>query len=406
MTIRRYLRVQPERADRVRALAEQYVNAGRFNSIAWSVRQGDLPVIEGEAGFADVQRVSVVSRDAIYRIYSMTKPVVAIAALQLIEENKLRLSDSVAAYIPQFGKSQVLHGSGKLETLHTSMTIEHLLSHRSGLSYDFLPDCPVAMRYRAANVANDASRSLEEMVDVVASEPLAFQPGSRWQYSYSTDVLAHVLEKVSGLDLAALLQERVFSPLAMQDTGFSVAAAAQSRLLPMFGVRGLGEMMVDSGEANQLVVRDEEQTYPSSADNVCMRGGHGLFSTLADYTRIVDVLRHGCGPDGRALLSAPMLDWMWRNRLPADQLPLKIGSKIMLGYGWTLFGRVMLNPGEALNLSAYGEGGWAGAASTYFWIDRASDVSGIVMSQYLGSTIPLGAEIQSASYQAFVTAEA
>ncbi len=211
-----------------------------------------------------------------------------------------------------------------------------------------------------------------------------------------------MLECVAGQSLSELLSERLFSPLNMTETAFSVSAKSKQRLLPMFGVRDLGEEAVVSTAPNRLDLIDVEVGYPSNS-NRFERGGHGLFSTLADYYRFLQVMMDGTSESGEVILSVPMVNMMWRNRIPQSQMPLAIGHNPMPGYGWNLFGRVLNDAGLALNLSSDGEGGWSGAASTYFWVDRTMNFRGIVMSQYLGSTLPLGTEMQAMAYQALAS---
>ena len=144
-----------------------------------------------------------------------------------------------------------------------------------------------------------------------------------------------------------------------------------------------------------------DAAHPFDSDTFA-RGGHGLYSTTSDYMRFLPVLMSGKTNNGTVLLSAPMVDMMWQNRIPDSQRPLAIGLLPLPGYGWNLFGRVMTDTGQALSLTGVGEGGWAGAASTYCWVDRERQLSGVVMTQYLGATVPVGDSIKSAAYQALV----
>ncbi len=393
------MKALPARIDRIREFAQSLIDEKLFPNIAWRVALGDSVISEGGVGFQDAQLAHPLRDDAIYRIYSMTKPLVSIVALQLIEENRLSLYQSVAHYIPGFASNTILENSGKQVASEQPLLIEHLLTHRSGLAYDFLPDSPVAALYREAAMAGDVSRSLSELSHALAELPLSSEPGSQWQYSFSTDVLAHVLECVTGKSLYELLKERLFDPLNMQETAFFVKPEQQHRLLSLYGVRDLGHEAVLTTEPNRLELMDAERGYPSDSSTF-ERGGHGLFSTLADYYRFLQVVMDGTSESGEVLLSVPMVNMMWRNRIPQSQLPLAIGHSPMPGYGWNLFGRVMIDTGFALNLSSDGEGGWSGAASTYFWVDRTMNFRGIVMSQYQGSTLPLGTEMQALAYQA------
>lgn len=386
------------RLARLQRLADDFTGENRFDTLAWRVRKAGRVVDEGHAGFDDHE---IPPSKAIYRIYSMTKPVISVLALQLIEENRLHLYDPVAAWLPAFAACRVQHADGSEAPAKTVMTIEHLLTHRAGFSYDFLPDCHVSPHYRAARLANDGSRSLDDFIDTLAGLPLAFEPGSAWQYSVSIDVLAAVLEKAGGKPLDELVQHYLLEPLGMRQTGFSVAESDREHILPMHGTRDIGQIIADDGREQTLSPIDVSDSYPCDSTTF-LRGGHGLFSTLDDYERFMAMLFDGKGEAEQPLLSAPMVEMMWRNRIPAAQMPLSIGPIPMPGYGWTLFGRRMLDTGTALSLSAEGEGGWSGAASTFFWVDRANATSGIVMTQYLGSAIPLGDLFRSTAYQALL----
>ncbi len=401
------------RLARIGELADRYTGAGWFADIAWQVMHKGVVVSEGVStadkavsASKSTSTSTSTSTSPIYRIYSMTKPVVAVVALQLIEEQRLSLKTNLADVLPEFSRLQVSQ-NGELESLNTPVTIEHLLTHTAGFSYDFLPDCPVAALYREAELSQDGSRSLASYIEALAQLPLCSQPGAEWRYSVSMDVLAHVLEKITNQDLPTLLESRVFAPLGMSDTGFSVNTASTSRLKSIYGARQLGEVMVTSTEPNELHQINVETSYPSNtatsnSSHAFYRGGHGLFSTLHDYVKFMRVLQDGCSADGKALLSRPMVQMMWKNRLAESQRPIGIGENMMAGYGWNLFGRLMLNTRDAEVLSNAGEGGWSGAASTYFWVDRQLEFSGIVLSQYLGSTTALGPSMQHMAYQALI----
>lgn len=384
--------------DKVQAQAQQLIDERQFNSIEWSVAQHGQ-VLSG--GITAIDSGSPGSIVPIYRIYSMTKPVVSFVAMQLIDEGKLKLNDLVSQYIPAMADVQVLCQHGSFESLNKPITIEHLLTHTAGFSYDFLPDCPVAERYREVQLSGQANRSLAEVIGMLTTLPLVGQPGEQWRYSVATDVLAHVLENVSGQDLPELLNTRIFEPLNMQDTAFYLPDDKRDRLLPMFGSRELGQVMVESDEPNKLDVIDVEPSYPTEQQKQFYRGGHGLFSTLADYVKFMHVLQTGASSDGQQLLSEKAFHLMWTNRIDDALQPLVLGFNVLGGYGWNLMGRTMLNPGQCEFRTAVGEGGWAGAASTYFWIDRANAISGIAMSQYIGSTTHLGAVMQDAAYSMF-----
>lgn len=390
---------------RMAALAARLVDEDAFAGIAWRVAQRGRTVEEGVAGHADHARRRALAPDALYRLYSMTKPVVSVAALQLIEAGALSLDAPIGRWLPAFGTSRVLDADGRLHDAARSITVEDLLTHRAGLSYDFLPGCPVATLCRDARFAEDGSRSLEALAEALAALPLASSPGETFRYSYATDVLAHLLERVLDKPLREVLGERLLGPLGMDETAFGVSPEARSRLVDMHGMRALGEVpeTLPPGVEPEQTLRpmDVSASYPADAAGTFARGGIGLFSTLDDYMRFVELLSEGRASSGEVLLSAPMLDMLWRNRLSAAQLPVRVGDKAMPGYGWGLIGRVMLDTGAAMHLTVEGEGGWAGAASTWFWVDRTNGIGGVVLAQFLGSAVPLGPLMQAAAYAGF-----
>jgi len=394
--------VKPDssRLQKIGQTAQKHVSAGEFSSVEWAVDYAGKPVSRGAIGQADALNSRPLAEGPIYRIYSMTKPIVSLLALQMIEDGLLGLGHPVALYLPDAAQLKVLD-DGSENRARKLVTIEHLLTHRGGFSYDFLPDCPVGKLYGKQRVAEDGSRTLTEMVDVVLQCPLYAEPGTTWRYSVSTDVLARVLEIVSGQSLQQLISERLLDPCGMTDTGFRIAADQQHRLMPMFGQKILGDPMTVITEPQKLYAMNVDAAHPFDSDTFA-RGGHGLYSTLNDYVRFLPVLMSGKTVDGEVLLSAPMVEMMWQNRIPDSQRPLAVGINPLPGYGWNLFGRLMTDTGRALSLTGNGEGGWAGAAATFFWVDRERQLSGVVMTQYLGATVPVGDFIRTAAYQSLV----
>lgn len=394
--------IDQERLKRVARLAHKHVDAGHFCSAEWRVIHERETLATGMCGLADNESGRALPDSPMYRIYSMTKPIVSIAALQLIERGDLYLPSPVALFIPQFSDMRVAcPHNGPDKSAKNLITVEHLLTHRSGLSYDFLVDCNVAAKYREQDLINRIDLSLGEFAELVASMPLVSEPGSAWRYSYSTDILARVLEVASGKPLQQLLDDLIFKPCGMNDTGFTLDDDQATRLLTMYGQRSLSEEMWNIEGPQKLTPLPVEKGYPLQSGTFA-RGGHGLYSSADDYLKFMQVLVDGQTPAGDTLLSAPMVEMMWSDRIPESQQPMVIGENQLSGYGWNLFGRVLKDPGQAAFLSSEGEGGWAGAAATYFWVDRKTGLSGLSMTQYLGSGIPLGDIIRSAAYQALV----
>ena len=199
--------------------------------------------------------------------------------------------------------------------------------------------------------------------------------------------------------MRSLLKEYIIDPLSMNDTDYYVPEDKQARLMPMFGITDISEISpLKPPEKQELIPADVEDMYPSN-DPDYSRGGHGLFSTLDDYCKFSRMLLTGCSPGGEIIISRKMLEMMTTNRIPADQMPLTIGTAPLPGYGWGLGVRIMMDTGTALSLTSRGEFGWAGAASTYFWVDPAEQMIGVTMSQYLGSVLPLADDLKTAAYQ-------
>ena len=392
-------KIDPTRALRVQNTADQLIDSGQFCGIAWQFAQHSNILSEGQSGYLDKPGGTPLPQDAIYRIYSMTKPMVSALALQLIEEGRLRLADPVGLHLPEFASPMVLQSDGSKLPAKSPMLVEQLLTHRSGLSYDFLPRCDIAKLYQGESLIERADRTLEEFVAVLAKFPLAFEPGSQWRYSVATDVLARVLEVVTGSSLPQLLEERLLKPCGMNETAFHVPAEQQHRIASMYGSRQLGQVPQLANLPQSLTPLDVSDSNPVNSVNTFVRGGHGLFSTTADYQRFLPVLMTGFTGSGERVLSPAMMDLMWANRIPPNQMPLAIGDGPMPGYGWNLVGRVLLDLGASYSLTLPGEGGWGGAASTYFFVHRETGLNGVVMTQYLGSAIPVGDDMRTAFLQ-------
>jgi len=380
----------------IRRVAKGYIDAGHFASIEWLIKQHGKVIDAGVA--LPGEGSSSLPDQPIYRIYSMTKPIVAAAGVILMERFRLHLFTPLGSILPEFQDMEVLNADGSTERASPIM-IEHLFTHRAGFSYNFMPDCPVGALYLSDGLVNDSDCTLETFTNRASQFPLAFQPGERWHYSIGHDILARVLEIVSGQALGTLLQNEIFDPLGMKDTQFFVPETERHRLMPMYG-RSLDEIL-KAPEANVPLEKfDVDDAYPYDQPGVFARGGHGLFSTADDYIRFAQFTVDGKTPMGASLTSRKMVDFMWHNRLSNKQLPYWLGPFPEPGYGYNLLGRVMLDPGQAISLTSEEEGGWGGAAATYYWADRKEDFVGVVMAQNLGSLSPMRTDMMAAAYQA------
>ena len=382
--------------DQFSKLAKKYLDKGLIAGLEWEIRHFNKVLSKNVEGFSDIENKTILEPGQIYRIYSMTKPIVSVAAIRLIEACKLSLYSNIQDFIPSFKNLKVLRPNGELERLKRPINLADLLTHTAGLSYNFNMGCSVAQFYQQENILNDANISLEQIVEQIATLPLAFQPGESWRYSVATDVIGRVLEVVENKNLSEILSEQILEPLGMKDTSFTVCEANAKKIMPMHGNTDANKLI--SFQQAPLKIVDAERSHPSQGDLVNLRGGTGLFSTVDDYQLFCNFLLNGKDRSGSPLISKTMHDFMLTNRVSDQMLPLRLGPIALSGYGWNLIGRVMTNKGLAMSLTENGEFGWSGAASTYFWIDRKNQLTGIIMTQYIGSYITIADDFRATSY--------
>jgi len=387
------------RKDRVAAAAQRYIDNNTFAGIEWLVERRGEEIARGHCGHADVVAKKPIPKNALYRVYSMTKPITSVMALILIEQGKLRLFDFLPQFDKRFAQMTVLDARGQIEPALRPITVEDLLTHRAGFTYEFIPGCQIAQYYQKAEISSDGKVSLDEMMRRLSEQPIAFQPGTQWRYSVATDVLAHVVEKAAGRGIDELMKEYIFDPLGMHDTAYYVPDNKRNRLMPVYGITDITDLAPLKPRPQELTPADVEDMYPSNMPGTFRRGGHGLFSTLDDYNKFARMLLTGKTPDGKTIVSRKMIEMMRANRIPPSQLPLAIGPQVFGGYGWGLGVRVMMDVGQSNSLTGDGELGWAGAASTYFWVDPKEQMTGVVMTQYLGAMLPMTDDVRVAAYQ-------
>ena len=382
--------------DQFSKVAKKYLDQGLIAGVEWEIRHFNKVLSKNVEGYSDIENKTVLEPGRIYRIYSMTKPIVSVAAIRLIEACKLSLYSNIQEFIPSFKHLKVLRPNGELERLKRPINLADLLTHTSGLSYNFNMGCSVAQFYQQENILNDPNISLEQMVNKIATLPLAFQPGESWRYSVATDVIGRVLEVVEDKNLSEILSEQILAPLDMKETSFSISEANTKKIMPMHGNTDANKLI--SFQQAPLKIVDAEKNYPSQEDLVNLRGGTGLFSTIDDYQLFCNSLLNGKDKNGSPLISKTMHDFMLTNRISDYMLPLRLGPIALSGYGWNLIGRVMTNKGLAMSLTENGEFGWSGAASTYFWIDRENQLTGIIMTQYIGGYVTIADDFRATSY--------
>lgn len=380
-----------KRLERIKPAMQVYVDQKKIAGLSTMVARRGKVVHFEQIGRMDMESNKPMSDDAIFRIYSMTKPIVCVALMTLYEQARFQLFDPVAKFIPTFSDLKVLESDAAGGTREVDatrpITIRDLLTHTAGFTYDFFEDSPVGELYRQARLGNNAERTLEEMVRELSRLPLACQPGTRWHYSLAIDVAAHLVEVISGQSLNHFLREKIFSPLGMTDTDFYVPPKKQDRLATMYGRPDLfapdmtiSKLMEAWGSGyNERI--DVSQTYPASKPDFA-RGGHGLFSTARDYMRFARMLLNR-GEFGEVrILGRKIADLMHMNHLPVDLLPFElVGGLPIKGYGFGLGSRVLMNVAESELPGSVGEFGWAGTAKTYYWVDPREEIIGILMTQ-------------------------
>ena len=370
-------------------LQEKYVDPGEIAGISTLVaRRGEI-VHTAQVGHRDREADLPMTDDTIFRIYSMTKPIVSTALMLLHEEARFQLEHPLATYLPAFGAVQVMDADGSLVAPVRPIEVRDLLTHTSGLTYDFMVDTPVGALYRDARIMNDTSRSLEECIDAVAELPLAFQPGTKWHYSVGIDVAARLIEVLSGQPLAEFLRERILDPLGMTDTAFGVPDDSLDRLSAMYGLPDLvglnhdAAKLVEAAFAGDNQRRDVSDTNPTDRPDTFARGGYGLFSTIGDYFRFAQMLANGGRLDGEHIVSPKTLELMHTNHLAAELMPWELTGIPNPGMGFGLGSRVMVDVADFRGPGSVGEYGWAGAAKTYYWVDPTEELVAVFMSQYM-----------------------
>jgi CubicO group peptidase (beta-lactamase class C family) len=346
----------------LRGTLRSHVERGRIpGAIAAISRAGQVEMFDA-MGQLDAAAGTPMREDAIFRIYSMTKPIVSLAALILMEEGRLQMNQPLSLFMPEFANPRVKVGD-ELVPATREATVHDLLRHTSGLTYGFLGTNPVQMMYRDAGI-EERLRTNREFCRVLATLPLQDQPGTCYQYSVSTDVLGAVVEVVSGQALGRFLQERIFAPLGMKDTAFRVPRENWARVAQPFANDP------DSGEP--VVMLDEREDTPAES------GGGGLFGTARDYIRFLSMMRGKGSLDGERIVSRKTVEWMTSDHLGG--LPA-YNDLLIPGYGFGLGFAVRKEAGMGPQPGSVGQYFWSGIGGTSFFVDPQEDVFALLMTQ-------------------------
>ena len=375
--------VSAERLQEIAPALQDYIDKGQLPGFLTVIARRGKVVHFETLGMRDVENKKPVEADTIFRIYSMTKPITSVAAMILYDEGHFQLDDPVEKFIPAFKNMEVFNKEqSETHPAENKMTVKHLLTHTAGLTYGW-GNKPIDDLYRRFKLFS-AKSTLAEMAEKLAEIPLLHEPGERWNYGVATDLLGYFIEAVSGMPFETFLQTRLFKPLGMVDTGFSVPQEKVARFAALYrpnkegGLRRVG---------NAPLANDALSFFPS--------GGGGLVSTAADYLRFCQMLLNGGELDGTRILSRETVELM---RHPHHQY----GKNGAFGLGF----HVVTGEGGEKAQRSTGAYSWGGAASTTFWVDPQEELIGILMTQLLNNRYGFQGDFRKLTYQALVdTAE-
>ncbi len=388
-----------ERLQRITEVTQEYVDEGKLAGVITMVARNGKIVHFEAVGQRGAEDSTPLQKDDLFRIYSMTKPITAAAAMQLYEQGKFALSDPVSKFVPELKNLKVLNADGEQVPAAREMNMRQLLTHTAGLSYGFNPKGdPVDQYYVDAKLW--AAKDLDDFAVKLAQIPLKFNPGDQWHYSVAVDVTGLVVQRISGQPFDEYLEEHIFTPLGMEDTFFEVPEDKLDRFLPNHYIdpktRGLAQIPEGGTDAMQ----DYKKV-------TLFSGGGGLVSSTMDYMKFAEAMRNGGELNGVRILSPKTVNYMRQNHLPASIVAGGNGEQPTLGsttngagFGFGLGFGLVTDAVAAGVMGSNGEFNWGGAAGTVFWIDPVEDVVVVGMIQLMGSPYPFRSDLKIATYQA------
>ena len=415
--------ISQERLDRITDHMNQAVKDGTMvGGLGMIARNGKVVYTE-TYGLADREENQPMTEDAIFRIYSMSKPITGVALMILYEEGKFFLNDPVARYIPELANLEVAISTadgntkvasdgtnsrtigagdaskaGKTRKPKRQPTIRDLMRHTAGFTYGFFGNTEVDKMYREKEVMGQ--KDLKAFVTELGQVPLQYEPGTRWHYSVSVDVQGRVVEAVSGMSFGEFLKKRLFTPLGMKDTGFIVPKDKLDRFAQIYSPEGTSEgsdLFLRRNTSTKLV-RSPERIDEGYMEGATFEGGGGgMVSTARDYLRFSQMMLNGGELDGVRILSPKTVELMTTNHL--GDLPMGFGQT---GVGFGLGFAVTLNQGDIGELGSTGEYNWGGAAGTKFWIDPQENLIGLFMVQSIPHRTRLGNKFKLLTYQSII----
>ena len=381
-----------ERLERIAPVLQKYIDNENAPGIITAVaRRGKIVHFEC-FGEKDMDKDAPMTPDTIFRIYSMSKPITSVAVLILFEEGHFFLDDPVEKYIPELKDIQVFEketedGLQLVKPKH-KMTIRHLLTHTSGLIYGW-GDTPVDKVYKELKIFDEllgTHNNLHAFIKKIVKTPLLFHPGDQWHYGVSTDVLGYLVEKVSGMPFEDFLKQRIFEPLGMDDTGFSVPPENADRLAALYQPKEDGA---------GLEIAKDLLAMSNNPLEFGWSGGGGLVSTTSDYLRFAQMLLNKGELNGKRILGSKTVELMASNHL-SDKIMENRNDGFGLGVS------VKLDSANRRGYKSAGTFGWGGAAATNFWIDPEEELVCVLMTQVLNNKSPFNSHFQVLTYQAII----
>jgi CubicO group peptidase (beta-lactamase class C family) len=393
------------RLGRINNWQSSYVNDRKYPGSSVLIHRGDDEVYFNACGSRNIEADLPFTRDTVARIYSMSKPITSVALMTLVERGLISLTTPLSDILPEFSQCRALVPDAQNceQTIDCAApTLQQVLTHSSGFSYGFNTGLLAGAMQDQKISFDGRGPDLADMVRKLAKLPLAFQPGTRWEYSVGIDVIGRVIEVVSGKSLGDYLRQEIFEPLNMSETGFSVAAGTGDRFAAMYTPLAGDPMDLNNvgstTDADRLRLADA----PDGSKHHCKQmhsGGGGLVGTIDDYIKFVNMLRRGGAANTHQILSPATLNFMMQNHLPdeiAAMGPTSFAEQPMHGMGFGIGGAVVLDPARAGTLGHIGDFSWGGMASTFFWVDRELDMSVVFFTQLSpSSSYPARGELKA-----------
>ncbi|MEZ5402066.1 MAG: serine hydrolase domain-containing protein [Bryobacteraceae bacterium] len=385
--------LSPERLQRVSALVKRYIDRGEIaGAVSLVARKGKVAHLEAQ-GVSDLATHAPMKTDAIFRLASMTKPITSLAAMMLLEEGRYLLDDPVSKFLPEYKDMEValanspnerFAGGYRTVPAASEITIRQLLTHTAGLPSGSAG--PTMDAYAKLREFSKPDGTMARYSEELARLPLNFQPGAAWEYGPATNIVGRLVEAVSGIALDAFFRERIFQPLAMNDTYFYLPDAKLPRLATAYAKK--------DGKLEKLTAPG-----PAFRNGSYFAGAGGLAGSAEDYFRFCQMLLNNGQLDGVRLAGRKTIESMTTNHI--DKIPLWLDT--YRGYGFGLGFRVRMDTGQAATLGSVGEYGWGGAYGTYFFVDPKEELIGILMFQLIPyAHLNIRPEFQNAVNQAIV----